>query len=155
MQFAQSSHVTVPVTADTTPHFYVQGVGDNHIGPVSAELIARGVLSGHVHQGTFVAPVGSSSWMPLEAVPALAIAIEEAKAVEEAKRAASFPPGAPISTLSPVASPFAVVEPPKERGKDEPKKPALDPRYKVLPLVVFGGFAVLAGLETLLTLILR
>jgi hypothetical protein len=174
-----SSNFRVPAAPDTNLQFYVQGAGEL---PVSAEHIARGVLAGQLAQGAFVAPVGSPSWVPLEAVPALAAAIEQAKA-EEAKRSLS-PNAPPVSIIPPPMQqplpmqPIPTLAPPpvsaftpaapeapkeleapkepavaKEPAKEEPKK--LDPRYKVLPVAIFGGFAALGALETIVWLIAR
>jgi hypothetical protein len=163
------------MTAEKPSQFYVHAIDDNPIGPVSADLIARGVLAGHVQHGTFVAPVGASTWVPLESVPEVTAAIDAAMRVEEgqsamAARTMVIPPVPATVTLPPVMIPPTIpplplfepaatsLPPPAvtpSEPKSEPKKPALDPRAKLLPLAIFAAFAACGVLETLVTLIAR
>ena len=131
--------------------YYVHSADNNHVGPVSAELIARGVLAGKIASGTLVAPVGSPSWLPFETVGEVREAI--------AARSSLPPPSAdmPVVVLPPAPiAPALGAAPTEAVAVESPKKPqGLDPRYRLLPVAVFGGFAAVGVIETILVLVLR
>ena len=128
--------------------YFVHSADNNHVGPVSAELIARGVLAGKIANGTFVAPVGSGSWLPFEVVGEVVEAI--------AARSSLPPPSAdmPIVVLPPPPAVPAEAAAPTE-VLDLPKPEGLDSRYRLLPVAVFGAFAAVGVLETVFVLVVR
>jgi hypothetical protein len=115
--------------------YYVYSADNKHVGPISAELIAREVLAGKVPNDAFIAPIGSNSWTPMGQFPEVATALTQAKT-------ASTPPPPPVAAA---AAP----------EKKEEKKPVLDPRFKLLPLGIFAVFAFAGIVETAVVMILR
>ena len=69
--------------------YYVYTAHNQHIGPVTAELIARGVLAGKVPENAFVAPVGASSWIPINAIAEIEEAVRAARATPSSMRPSS------------------------------------------------------------------
>jgi hypothetical protein len=55
--------------------FVYQGEG-SHVGPVSTDLLVRGIAAGRVPQDAHVAMAGSTEWKPLMTVSELVIALE-------------------------------------------------------------------------------
>lgn len=161
--------------------YYVFSADNNHVGPVSADLIGRGVVAGKVSTDAFVAPLGSSQWVPLDTVPELNLAVSVARVASSSVRPAPIPDTlvltgppppavpqdlanflAPPAPLPPIAharlEPAPIVSPPpakaeKKEEKKEENKPVLDPRYKLLPLAIFGAFAFLGAIETVIALV--
>lgn len=250
------SQPRVPPIVPTAPvqnQFYVFSADNNHVGPVNAELIARGVVAGRVSHDAFIAPTGSTNWVPIASIQEIADAIQKERSTPSSMRPTSLGAGAPTvvtpppppmprdlmagptvaaptsgnSTVmspnpfapnpptqlspaaqqptsqpppppppnlqppvpayaaaaqpasvpappaqpasipaQPVASPLApspapspsiAPAPPASLGdpKKEEKKPALDPRFKLLPLVIFGACAFIGVVETAIVLIAR
>jgi hypothetical protein len=215
--------------------YYVYQPNQQHAGPMTADEVARGVVTRKIPEGAQFAAVGDTAWGPLEGFAELADAVKALNAAPAPPRPrmqtlapgipgpTSIPPMPPRRTNTPsgvvipqspavpafpippmpveasvivknearaapgdqrgsrpnielsaptplpVAGPAAVpasvpasvppagptacpapevAEPKKEEKKDDkPKAPALDPKYKNLPLVIFGGFAIIALFE--------
>lgn len=184
-------------TSSTTTQYYVFSADNNHVGPVSADLIGRGVVAGKVPNDAFVAPLGSTQWVPLGSIPELNLAVSVARIANSSVRPSAIPGSSPISAPPPpavpkdllppapapapaapapgpasvspqpaaapapaAAAPAAAAAAPKPAAapaataaKPEEKKPALDPRYKLLPLAIFGCFAFLGIVETAIALL--
>ncbi len=173
MNAIRPSDPKVPVL----PQYYVYSADNNHVGPVSAEVIARGI----------VAPLGSNAWTPYAQVPEVERAVTNAKkqstpppppasaefrAAPIAAAQALFnpppsmlpptiPPAPPLPSPASLAppvleaapAPAAPVEAKKEEKKEEKK--GLDPKLKLLPLGIFAAFAFLSILETVIVLVAR
>lgn len=180
MQAIHPSSPRVPTMASPATQYWVFSADNNHVGPVSAELIARGIAAGKVPEDAFVAPAGSTAWVPLATVPEIAEAMKTAGSHPSSMRPSAMniptmqpavPPPAPLpaDVPIPIASPLAPplggaqaeaapappVEAKKEEKKDEPKKPVLDPKFKFLPLAIFGVCAFIGIIETAIVLIAR
>lgn len=99
----------------TPTQYLVYSADDNHVGPVSAELIGRGVVAGKVPEDAYVAPAGSTAWAPLAAFPDIVDAMRTHKS--SLRPAASFgalhtpppppPPAVPQDLFAPASSPPA------------------------------------------------
>jgi uncharacterized protein DUF4339 len=75
-----SSGFPAAAAAQANPALYfVYSTDNKHVGPVDAELIARGVLAGKVPEDAYVAPAGTTSWAPLKNVPPIAEALRVAR----------------------------------------------------------------------------
>jgi hypothetical protein len=173
--------------------YWVFSADGKHVGPVSAELIARGVAAGKVPEDAFVAPAGTTAWVQIGSVPEIAEAMRAAGSRPSSMRPSSMnmpsvqpaippapplpgdvpvPIASPLAPPAPAPEPFAGAAPPlggaapapeavpqaeakKEEMKDEPKKPALDPKLKLLPVAIFGVCAFIGILETAIVLIAR
>jgi hypothetical protein len=101
--------------------------GKSHVGPVSADLIARGVVAGKLPEDALVAPVGDSRWAPLSTFADLTDALRNARTRDSSMRPipmpssskmplppalAPLPPSAPIPReLSPVAASLPAPQP--------------------------------------------
>lgn len=87
--------------------YYVYSADNNHVGPVSAELIARGVVAGKVPEDAFIAPTGSSNWTPISHIA------EVFGAVSQAKKASTPPPPPPLPVRASQSSiPASLPSPP-------------------------------------------
>jgi len=148
--------MNVPSSNPTPALFYVFSQDHNHGAPVAAEMIARGVLTGRLAESTLVARVGAPSWTPLASVPEIGAALQVARGTPSSMRPTNFPPATPISIPPPPALP-AEMKPagPTGEKKDEKKEPPLDPRFKFLPLAIFGVFAFFALVETITVVAMR
>ena len=158
----------------TPAEYLVYSADEKHVGPVSAELIGRGVVAGKVPEEAYVAPAGTTAWAPIAAFPDIVEAMRTHKsslrpsAAYGALHAPSPPPppAVPRDLVAPAALAPALVEAaplslapaaaePKKEEKKEEKKPALDPKWKLLPVAIFGVFGFLAVIETAVVLIAR
>ena len=170
MQVTRRSDVRAQSAPISGPLYYVYNADNNHIGPVSADLLARGVVAGKLPGDAFVAPVGANSWRPLSQVEEVAAALRTAKAASSLRPTTMVqativqvpPPSALPRGIGPAVATLAVVQPQpavpvvaKEPPKAEEQRPPTDPRLKLLPLAIFGVFAMIGVLETAVTLILR
>jgi len=150
-----------PASASNQPvaaaQYYVFSADNNHVGPVTADLIARGVAAGKVQNDALVAPVGSSQWVSLTSIPEIATALSAHAPNHSSMRPISQPGTMLLAPEIPppaqVASPLEAPPPPKAEEKKEEKKPTLDPRFKLLPLAIFGCFAFLGVIETAVALL--
>jgi hypothetical protein len=82
-------------TASVQNQFYVYSTDNNHVGPVNAELIARGVLAGRVPDDAYVAPVGSTNWVPMQSIAELTEAIRTARSTPSSMRPTALANGTP------------------------------------------------------------
>lgn len=130
--------------------WYVYNPTGNHVGPVTTDLLARGIVAGRVPRDSHVGAVGSGSWVPAFDVPEVAQAV---------RRVESTPPPPPnasstivmpsVATPMPVVEPPAPVPPPALAEKAAPaEKPAGVPApvtaSPLLPLGIFGASAFVA-----------
>ncbi len=151
-----------PVADAGTTQFFVFSPDGQHIGPASADRIARGVTAGMVPNDAFVSVAGSNQWVPVGSVSEIAAALE---ATQRPTAPSPLPPPPQANSTIVIARPAHVPEdlapakldaPPAKveaPAGDAPK--GLDPRLRVLPIAIFGGFAFLGAIETALTLLLR
>lgn len=75
--------------------WYVFQADGHHIGPVSTELLARGIVAGKVPAGAHVGAVGDAQWWPLQDVSEISRAVEALRAsgvVVERAPMPSIPP---------------------------------------------------------------
>ena len=75
--------------------WYVFQTDGHHIGPVSTELLARGIVAGKVPEGAHVGAVGDAQWWPLRQVAEITHAVEALRAsgvVVERAPMPSIPP---------------------------------------------------------------
>src|SRR5512142_1856301 len=99
MNAIRPSDPKVPVL----PQYYVYSADNNHVGPVSAELIARGIVAGKIPDDAFVAPLGSNAWTPYAQVAEVHAAVTNAKK-------ASTPPPPPASAEFRAAPPLTAAQ---------------------------------------------
>lgn len=59
-----------------TTYWYVYQADGLHIGPLSTELVARGVLTGKIHTGAHVGAAGGMQWWPLLHVAEISYAVD-------------------------------------------------------------------------------
>ncbi len=105
--------------------WFIHQAGGNHIGPVSSELIVRGVQAGKVPADAYVAAQSGGGWVPLSSVPELAAAIAGPTLPIDPPR--TIPP-------APAAKP---VDPPAPAAKPIPMR-------RMIPIAIFGVFALLS-----------
>lgn len=178
---ASASHQPAAPQQPPAQQYYVFSADNNHVGPVSADLIARGVAAGKVQTDSLVAPAGSGQWVPLTSIPELAAAVATHAPHTSNMRPASQPgtmlvqqapqpprlpqdvaapqpsiaPPEPAPANAQVGSPLEI---PPPKVASQPATPAkeekgLDPRFKLLPLAIFGCFAFLGVIETAFALV--
>lgn len=95
-------------------HYFVFSADNQHVGPVTADLIGRGVAAGKVPTDSFVAVAGTSHWVPLSSVPEILQAI-----------AVSVPPPPPPApAMATMLSPLPPTPPPVPPAPSIPPTPA-------------------------------
>jgi hypothetical protein len=114
------------------PEWFVHQRNADPIGPVSTELLARGVQAGKVPLDAYVA-VRGGGWVPLSSVPEIAAAIAAPPAPIDPPR--TIPPAPPPTTTLPPAA-DASAKPP-EKKPDPPL-----PYRRAIPFVVFVAFVL-------------
>ncbi len=65
-------------TVDAATRWYVCGDGSEPVGPLSAELIERGIMAGKVPDDAVVCAEGGISWVPIASISSFAAALETA-----------------------------------------------------------------------------
>jgi hypothetical protein len=126
------------------PQYFVFSADQQHVGPVTAEHIGRGVVAGKVPPDAFVAPVGAAEWVPLGSVPDINVAVNAARTAVSA-------PAAPAATQ---LLPALQADAPAAATAEDPNKGAARPS-PLLPLAIFGGFVFVGVVETAITLVAR
>ena len=137
--------------------WFIYQPNGNHFGPVTTDLLVRGVHAGKVPRDAHVAPRGGSGWVALLAVPELVAAL--AGPVPDVEPPRTVPPARPpTTTLPPPASlaapplpkveiapdPAPKPEPTKaEAPKAEPPKVKPIPMRPLIPIGIFGIFVVM------------
>ena len=71
-----SAHRSSAPSPQWTTYWYVYQADGLHVGPLSTELVARGVLTGRIHVGTHVGAAGGMQWWPLHHVAEIMYAVE-------------------------------------------------------------------------------
>ena len=99
------SRVSTAPAAPVQNQFYVYSSDNNHVGPVNAELIARGVVAGRVPNDAYVAPLGSTSWVPMATIQEIADAVQKERSTPSSMRPTALANGAPTVISPPPALP--------------------------------------------------
>jgi len=81
--------------------WFVYQAAGNPVGPVSTDLLARGILAGKVPRESHVAAMGDSRWFPALAVPEITDALRKIESQPP-------PPSQPISSIPPAPAPMQV-----------------------------------------------
>lgn len=140
--------------------WFVYQADGNHIGPVTTDALARGIIAGKVPQDAHVAARGGAQWFPFASVPEIQQALAGLQGQNVGPRPMnSVPPAPPPAKDSPTirdlmdaapAAPAAAAPAPEKKAeekKDAPKPPPLPAYAKMLPLMIFGAFFVIALIE--------
>jgi hypothetical protein len=99
--------------------YVYQGEG-NPVGPLTADLIARGIIAGKVSREAFVACQGDAQWLGVMLTP------EITQALEALERSGAPVPPRPINTIPPAP-------PPPADEKPEDLKPLFEPATRPEP----------------------
>lgn len=148
--------------------WYVYQADGNHIGPVSTDLLARGIIAGKVPRDAHLGARGDTQWYPLLSIPEIQQAIASLQGQNVGPRPMSSvpptaPPGkdaptlrdlaqdlsppAPAPALAPPAPAVAAVAEPAAEKKEEKKSPPLPPATKYIPIAIFGACALIGLVE--------
>jgi hypothetical protein len=153
--------------------WYVFQADGNHIGPISTDLLARGVIAGKVQREAHVGARGDTQWYPLLSVPEIQQAIaglqgqnvgprpmasvppapppgKDAPTLRDLTQEA-VPPAPPVPNFgAPVAPPAAAApagEKKEEKKDDKPKAPPMPAYAKYVPFAIFGACLFIAIVE--------
>lgn len=72
--------------------YYVYQDSGQHVGPVTAELLAKGIATGKVPRDAHVGAVGDSQWHPVLSVPEVTSKLAELEAAHAPRPPAQAPP---------------------------------------------------------------
>ena len=162
--------------------WYVYQEGGAHLGPVTLDLLARGIASGKVPRTAFAGPAGCGEWHGVLEYPQIVAALAAVEKSPDAtiqmappslsafavKPVAASPTATATSsptststststaTASPTSTPTSTAAPTataKPAAKPDEKKDVLDPRYRFLPLAIFGASAFIATIELIVGLV--
>ena len=126
--------------------WYVYDSAGQHVGPVTTDLLARGIAAGKVSREAHVGAVGTASWHPVLQVP------EVMHALQRAESAPPPPPQADTTMMMPslvpvvaepaappaVASP-APAEAPAAAAEGAAAAAVIPPPFPLLPVGIFGA----------------
>jgi len=131
-------------------NWFVYQPSGNPLGPVSTDLLARGIFTGRVPRDAQVAALGESRWTPVMAVSEIA---EMLRSLESGGATPAPAPVRPTAAASQAGStalaafaPLTVADAKPEPKREEKKAPPLDAKYRKLPYFIFGACAFVAVL---------
>ena len=105
--------------------WYVYDSAGKHVGPVTTDLLARGIVAGKVPREAHVGAVGSASWLPVLEVPEVVLAV---------RRAESIPPPSPSAAATMVMPRLVKAEElVKVEDRAKVEEPALVPPKALVP----------------------
>ena len=164
--------------------WYVYQEGGAHLGPVTLDLLARGIASGKVPRTAFAGPAGCGEWHGVLEYPQIVAALAAVEKSPDATiqmappslsafatptstptstataTATATPTATPTATATSTATATATSTPTptatataKPAAKPDEKKDVLDPRYRFLPLAIFGASAFIATIELIVGLV--
>lgn len=130
--------------------WYVYDSAGQHVGPVTTDLLARGIAAGKVSREAHVGAVGTTSWHPVHQVPEVMHALQRAESMPPPPPQADstmlmpslVPPVAePAAATAPAAAPPApAAAPAAVAGADgAAADPVIPPPFPLLPIGIFGA----------------
>src|SRR6266700_1662895 len=87
-----------PMSAD---EWYVYQESGQHVGPVTVDLLARGITAGKVPRNAYAGVAGASRWRPILEIPEIAAALRSLEQKPARVPSSMAPPAPPIGFATP------------------------------------------------------